>query len=191
MKRLARSAVGWGPWLGTALGVLALVVSLPRMAHATPNHAHLHYHIGVRAYAGARHAAVLYQEASGEGLDSALALEDGRDMERLATEILDYVDRLEKVMSPREKETIAGEVAAMKEHGLAARQLSAELAGWIESASAAPGEGVGPAPLPRELCERMAGRARVLFAEFSFILARHKQAERKLSIPVPPDPPAP
>ena len=189
--RLVQAASARAPSLALAVGVAALVTCLPQVALGTPNHAHLHYHIGVRAYAGTRHAAMLHLEASSEGLDPVLARENARDMERLATEILEQVNRLEEVMSPREREAIASEVAGMKEHGAAARRLSAELAGWIEEAGIIPEKGGAPRPVPPALRERIAGRARVLFAEFSLVLARHKEAEKKLSIPAPPDPPAP
>lgn len=168
---------------GWLLLSVCMIVHCAHTVHATPNNAHIHYQIGVRANAGARHAAILYQESSAPGLDLAMAAEDARAMIRLASEIETFAARLDSVATHDEAAAISGELASMRDLAACARTRAAELARWIdEEPTATPA--AGP-PL------RIAGRCRELFSTFGGILRSHKQAELKLGIAPPPDPPAP
>lgn len=159
-------------------------------AFATPNHAHLHYQMGVRAYAGTRHAAALHLEVSDPGCELTLAREDAVDMERLADELHARAVRLDGVLSEQEAAAIAGDVATMTALALEARRLSAELGVRIDETLEMQASSVeAPAGSREELRRWLAMRCRELFAAFGEILKVHKRAERRLGIPVPPDPP--
>ncbi|MAF26817.1 MAG: hypothetical protein QF819_06800 [Gemmatimonadota bacterium] len=166
---------------GTVL--IALLAAAP--AFATANHAHHHYHMGVRAFAGTRHAATLHYESWGGGMDLALARDDAADMERLAGEILERLERLEAVWTPQEARRINRDVASMKSMCARAAALSRSVVGFIDEATVD-----GDLVADETLSMRCAGKARELWDLFSGILAAHKRAERVLGIPVPPDPPS-
>lgn len=165
---------------------VALFLSIPSLAAGTPHKAHLHYMVGVRAYAGTRHAAVLHHEASAEGLDLALARENAVDMEELAMEIGSWLERIEKEQPPAERDRIATQLATMKEKAASVRAQGGSLAELFDAAMT---NWKGPAtPAVRE---DTVERSRQLFADFQSILAAHKEAEKILGIPVPADPPPP
>lgn len=166
------------------LGRTVLLVTLAwRPADATPHDAHLHYEIGVRANAGARHAAIVHLEAGATGFDVALARDDARQMETLALEIESRVARIERGLRA-DVDTIAPELRSMSENARTAARLAVSLGASLDSSLAGSAARREPAPL-------VVTRARELFAAFNRILAGHKRAEQKLGIPVPPDPPPP
>lgn len=157
--------------------------------------------MGVRAYAGTRHAAMLYHEARSESCDPMLARENAADMERLADEILARGRRLEAVLSEDEARVIGADLTRMQVLALRARRLAAELGVWIDEAMQSDAESGNAAATPAaaasataaglapELAARVADRSRELFGCFKQILLTHKSAERQLGIPVPADPP--
>lgn len=160
----------------------ALVLALPHLAAATPHQAHLHYMVGVRAYAGTRHAAMLHHEAASDGLDAALARDNAASMLELASEIGVWLDRIDAAQPAAEKVRIAAEMAAMRQSTRSARKLALDLREILEPVS---GE---PAPAVRH---SVTAHCRSLFTLFKAILDQHKRAEAELGIPVPPDPPPP
>ena len=70
--------------VAAGLAAVAVTTAGSGRAYASPNHAHHHYHMGVRAYAGTRHAPMLYQEAGSESCDPIPARENAAGMERPA-----------------------------------------------------------------------------------------------------------
>lgn len=174
-----------GPCWLSCLGLTVLLAALTsRPANATPHDAHLHYQIGVRANAGARHAAIVHLEAGAAGFDVALARDDARQMETLALEIQSRVARIERGASRADADTIAPELRSMSENAKTAARLATALGASLDSSLAVSSARGETAPL-------VAARARELFAAFNRILAGHKRAENKLGIPMPPDPPPP
>ncbi|MBK8229743.1 MAG: hypothetical protein IT349_19690 [Candidatus Eisenbacteria bacterium] len=173
--------------LATPLALLALVTG-PTPSAATPHQAHLHYMIGVRAYAGSKNAAMLHHEAIAPGLDLSLSLVNAREMGRLAAEIAPWVERIAKE-SGDEATLIADELSIMRTRAASAKARSEELESWI-----APLVGQAATPLlaaDDELQRRVVSRAGELFYDFTMILRQHKSAETRLGIPIPPDPPIP
>lgn len=165
---------------------VAFLAAFPSLVAGTPHAAHLHYMVGVRAYAGTRHAAMLHHEAATEGLDLGLARENAVDMEELATEIGSWLDRIEKQQPPAERVKIAAQLATMKEKAASLRAQVASLAEMFDAAMA-----TWKGPATAAVREDTAERCRQYFADFQSILAAHKEAEKILGIPVPADPPPP
>jgi hypothetical protein len=97
-------------------------------------------------------------------------------MEKLATEIEVWLGRIEKEQPETEKTVIRDEIAAMESAAATAREQATALAKSL-------------AGTPADTVPAVAPRARRLFAAFQSLLKQHKQAEAKLGIPVPPDPP--
>lgn len=173
------------------LASLAITALVPAVAAATPHHAHFHYMIGIRAYAGSKNAAMLYQEATAGDLDLRLALINATEMERLANEIAPWVDRVAATPAD-EAALIADEIVAFRERDTSALKRATELRSWIEPTVAkAGGESTEAVPCSAELSTKIAQRAQEIFYDFAMILRSHKSAETKLEIPIPPDPPVP
>ncbi len=163
-------------------------VLLANGAWATANHAHHHYHMGIRAYAGSKHATMLHHELSEPGWNLVLARDNALEMETLAHEIERRADELTHVISDEEAVLISVDVARMSLTARQARRDAAELGVWLDDAIA---EDERSADEQAELDTRVRERTRVLFAAFKTILKAHKTAETKLGIPVPADPPEP
>jgi hypothetical protein len=176
------------------LTILVLVVlgagpfGLVPRALATPNHAHHHYHMGIRAYAGSKHAAMLHHEAAAPGCDLVLARDNALAMEALAHELVDRAERLVEVMSDEENAAIGGEVALMRFTALELRAGSAELGQWLDQALLAAADGTLDEAARSALQARIVDRTRVLHTGFKRVLGAHKTAEAALGIPVPPEP---
>lgn len=170
--------------------VAAAVFSGHGIAIATPHSAHLHYMVGVRAQAATRHAAMLHQEAADPALDLTLARENAIEMSRLAGEIGDWLIRIAAAQIPEELAQIKAEIAAMDESARAARVLSDQLLSKLDETLEA-NSATTPAAAPELFRHQIGSASRQLFARFQATLKAHKEAEQKLGIPVPPDPPAP
>lgn len=138
---------------------------------------HTHYHMGVRAYAGTRHAAMLHHVASLGGVERDLALGNAKEMQRLAAELHTFLARLRK--NAAEAPQIAAELDTMSkaidEAAAQAKKLQRNIA-----------EAKGRFELPGAR-SWMQQEARKLFASFQAILAAHKAAEAKLGIQPAPD----
>lgn len=163
-------------------------LAVPTPSVATPHQAHLHYMIGVRAYAGSKNAAMLYHEAIAPGLDLSLSLINAREMGRLAAEITPWVERI-ATESGEDATLIADELSIMRTRAASAQVRSAELEQWI-----APLVGTSTTPVPTTddaLQRKVVARAGEIFYDFTMILRQHKSAETRLGIPIPPDPPIP
>lgn len=176
--------------ISIAMLTTALVAISPTDLRATEHHAHHHYHMGVRAYAGSRHATMLHHEASAPGLDLVLARDNAIAMETLAHELLGRASGLEEVMTDEEAALIGELVGSMRRTALELRGQSAELGRWLDDALLASEDRPLDDDARGAIRERVVTRTRVLYGGFMRVLRAHKEAERALGIPVPDDPPA-
>ncbi len=162
-------------------------------AGATEHRAHWHYMVGARANMAANFCKALHHEATQPGpLYMETARSAATDLEKLAAEILYWVEETERVHTPEENKLIQGDLEAMRSEATRMAEKAKELRLWIEDAeSEGRTEALHDDETIRELRDRVAQRAAVLFYGFSGILKAHKRAEMTLGIPVPAAPPIP
>ena len=167
-------------------GLLLLVavwLGCPVMASAQTTHAHHHYQMGIRAYAGSRHAAILHHQAAQNKLLRSLALDNVSEMKTLAEKLVFYAKLISQIQSKAEQKAIGKELSDMRALGKDALQRSEVLWKLLHGATA---EFASPTD-----CRKIQEKAATVFARFQELLLIHKRAEGTLGIVAAPEPKLP
>jgi len=177
-SRLARVA---GP------SAILLTAAIPALAGDT-SQAYRHALIGIEATAAARHAALLYREATVEELDLAVASLTALELERSAAVVVPWLEALAN--DPAEEVApVAEELAAMRERAISAEIRSQELRAWIDDALE--GDAGTGTFATEEFSARIARRTQEIFYDWKNVLGAHKATQGKLGLTPPNDPPVP
>lgn len=165
--------------------VCALLFTAFQTAAAPPRgRVHYHHLIGVRASAGASHAAILYQASTSPQLNMRLAKENAEAMQAFAGQIHERVIWIETIQEPEEQQLVSQQLEEIRFLTLEVNEAAGALRAWIDETGA-----TSSVETSAYLRTRIQERCRVIFARYKEMEVLHRIAMEKLGMSPPGDPP--